>query len=352
MRLLLSSGALVAMVALWLGLVPAPVSGFRGDGPLSRDDLRVLLQSLRAQYRTILCTFQVETPLATEARKGKYYQAADGTLRADCRRSDAFDHDLVIKGGIRYLHNRFTKTLQISSNLDAQGKPMDLGLSEIWSMMGFRVVNRHHDLVWVDELLADAAEDCSIATTSAGDIQLTHRGKYGTFVRTFARRYNFLPTAWEFHEGAARAQAPDRAEVAKVREIKPGLYFPEEIRAASHTKNQGQETHVTRVTRFADVRVNDPIPSGTFDLPKCPPGTMVVDAINQVIDQIDANGNRVRTQRTFVDGAKLGNLAQGARQTESEPSNTAWYVGLGVTSILLAMGGIWLLRRQHAANLR
>jgi hypothetical protein len=151
-------------------------------------------------------------------------------------------------------------------------------------------------------------------------------------------------------EGSAKGWEQDHGELEVVRfkEVAPAIYFPEEIRMRGYRK--GQQI-AAGVRTFADIRINQPLPPGTFE-PHLPPGTEVSDFDQGKVFKVDAQGKfiELKGRRRPVnmpvsEAAVVSGTPRTATRTEPELM-TRWLLPVSVLLLLLGAAG-WVIRKYR-----
>lgn len=153
-----------------------------------------------------------------------------------------------------------------------------------------------------------------------------------------------------------RGDFHNESRVLRFTEAAPGIYFPAEMERKCYTDGK-LTTH--DIVTCSDIRVNQPLPPGIFELP-IPPNSTVMDAIQDREYKVDALGKAFGPERSLPKypplpagsgqppgkSQALAPLAQFATTTEPQ-SMTRWFV-YGFLFVLAVSCSIWHVLRWRA----
>jgi len=322
-------------------LLPGPPAG----DEVPSDEMMTIMNSLYDQYRSLSCDYRVQSSSPGESYSGKYYLEVGKRLRSICDRSDTGRQDLLIKNGVRYDYTPRTLTLQITVHPSTDPLFSDSGMGDLWSMMGLFTAGAKQGVgITYPELMRDNQIRKRSSYDTERNIILEIERNYGTSRVLFSRKHGYLPLSiqGEGTVGQLREQGETRTDAFG---FFNGVFMP--TKRTSRSTVGGKEE--VREFIFSNIKINETIPEENFRDHTCPPGTRVVDAIHQVIDKIDANGQRARTTWKFVD-AKQNNVSGAqadVKQTETEETGSYLLTVLPVASLLIALVALVLYLRRR-----
>jgi hypothetical protein len=130
-------------------------------------------------------------------------------------------------------------------------------------------------------------------------------------------------------------------EVVQFKECSPGVFFPERLIGGSGPEGNFNFNHVTIIS---EIRVNQPLPEGTFRF-RFPHGVELVDSTRGVRYPVDSKGNRIgpETPLAISPPPPPVDSPPPSQQLETQEEPQGWsrwifWVSLGI--VLLAGGGL------------
>ncbi len=326
-------------------------------------DESTLLELVRGGHRaaaqsihTFSCRFSGESISASEGQfdtKGNYRRSADG-IRISLQMkgphgSEHTDEILVRNGrvsGVYKQRNRSGK-VWISGNITAGSSH----LGDVWWMALLKFWGAYDLPVPFDELLN---QPCSVSQVK----RVTREGKALLYVdlthgttRTelwFDPNVNYLVRKEVIHGTVDGKRNRNEKEVVRFKEVSPAIFFPEEVSARRYVDGQ-LDGNYTRT--FSDIRINQPLPSDTFQL-RYPPGIELLDFVQDKAFKVEADGRltELKDRRLNHGPVRASQLFKGRTlshaATQEEPKSfTRWILPASLLLLVVA-AGIWVLRRR------
>ncbi len=336
-------------------------------------EVRAGNKSALDSIRTLFCRMTVETPVSpvnrSETSPVDYWQSGDSVR---IRFEDAFQGTDTVR------HNDISRTSFITLRPASEQRsvfsiralqpeqshgrfdPYGSGLLRLFGtkaapLMLEEILSQSHKIKKITRQ-HDAGGECIVLEMSVKfDAQST-----GNFEIWFDPKVNYLARKLigDFTGPPDRPKVRRESQVLRFVEAAPGIYFP--VEAETKFINNDKLTQHDIVT-FSDIRINQPLPAGIFELP-IPPNTKVLDAIQDREYEVDASGKEFGPSRPLAkgmpglagkSGQPPGNLAapapiaQGATTKEPEPV-TRWIL-YGLLILLAIAAGIWYVRRLRAS---
>jgi len=144
---------------------------------------------------------------------------------------------------------------------------------------------------------------------------------------------------WKYGNGKG-----NRAEVKRIKEVKPGIFFPLEVVT---TTDEGQVSqHVT----FTRIDINEPIPSSVFAL-AFPDGTSVTNTFTKQVYQSGADEQPANTPSPLVEATPetidMRYPTGDPRGKSFAQRNWQWLTGATALVIATLMGAAYVLRKRN-----
>lgn len=139
------------------------------------------------------------------------------------------------------------------------------------------------------------------------------------------------------------------SEVMRFTEVAPGVFFPEEV----ETRSFSADGKLLRTQRnlFSNFRVNQPLPPESFRV-RFSPGTELQDLIAGKRYKVDENGTPIGSPSDLPQVAPLSAGVTPRTETREEPRPwTRWILWPSV-GMVLAGGGLWLVRWRRQTRAR
>lgn len=136
-------------------------------------------------------------------------------------------------------------------------------------------------------------------------------------------------------------------------EPQPGVFFPtKKVGKSFHGREQRGQDFFT----LADVRINEPVAKGIFELPRVPRGTMCTDWIKKQRYPIDATWQQTSGSRAEPFELSVAPVSSPGQRGFSAPSTTesrSWtfWIAPASLAVLALAGAIWLYRRYRSRPL-
>jgi len=323
---------------------------------------------------TLSCRMNVANPVSTipqsQMSPVEYWQSGD-SIRV--RFADAFQlADSVRHNGVNRTSfvsqekNVFSIRPVQSEQRMSRFDPYGSGLLTLFGTKGSplpleKILSQPHKIKGVSRQPLDGHDCVLVKMSFKFDGQAT-----GDFEIWFDPQVNYLARrlTGDFSGSPDMPPARRESQVLKFVEAAPGIHFP----AEAETKFlAGKKITEHQVVTFTDIRINQPLPAGIFELP-IPPNSTVLDAIADREYKLDANGNESGPSRPLAKGmptpsgkpglpGKSGEPTASApssapvsqRATTKEPEPMTRWVLYGLLTILAIVGGIWYVRRLRTA---
>ncbi len=324
--------------------------------------------------RTLSCRMTVANPVSaipqSQMSPVEYWQSGD-SFRV--RFADAFElTDAVRHNGVRrsssvsQKRNIFSIRPVQPDERTGRFDPYASGLlklfgTKVWPLTLEKILSQPHTINSIAKQPLDG-HDCVMLKMSVK----FDGGSTGNFEIWFDPHVNYLARRLTGDFSGSPDMPPTRREsqVLKFVEAAPGIHFP----AEAETKFlAGKKVTQHEIVTFTDIRINQPLPAGIFELP-IPPDATVRDAVADREYKLDANGKETGTSRPLAKGmqglpGKPGLPGKGGEPTASAPSSapvshrattkepepmTRWIL-YGLLAVLAIAGGVWYVRRLRSA---
>jgi hypothetical protein len=312
--------------------------GLCWTGNVMEDPERVkaLFQQLEAQIKTMSCKFALQSERASENYGGVYYREPSRTRAVVT--AGGITIDWIVEGTVRSSHHAHANQLMIQ---DDRQYPPPLG--DVRELALFVYPDGEGRKRTIHELL-DRYKPERIRNEANGDLSFRIAHAYATLSFRLSAEHNFYPK--KVVRTDKESGDVSELEVAEFVEVKPGVFFPALINCRWTFPAAPANERSLKII-FSAITINDPLPGDAF-LRNVPPGTRVGDEINQVVDVLDANGHRIRTNKRYVAQGPLGlPMKRLGTQTQAEAAGFPWlWVALGAALVLL-LGG-WVAWRRRA----
>jgi len=143
--------------------------------------------------------------------------------------------------------------------------------------------------------------------------------------------------------GKLLKQLRQENQVTQVKEVLPGIFFPEKMESQVYVDNQLVST---QLATFSDIRVNHPLPADTFQL-RFPRGVQLVNQIQGKEYKSDENGDSIGSSRPLASIPPLVSSGNDQEVTEDEQKPLATWILLASVGILVIAGCLWLYRKRR-----
>ena len=336
-------------------------------------EVRAGNKSALDSIRTLFCRMTVETPVSAVNRSGTspvdYWQSGD-SLRI--RFEDAFQITDAVR--LKEISRTSFITLRPASEqrsvfsiralqpeqLHGRFDPYGSGLLKLFGTKGApltleAILGQPHKVKKVTKQPIEGGECIVLEMSVKFDSQST-----GNFEIWFDPKVNYLARKLigDFTGPPDRPKVRRESQVLRFVEAAPGIHFP--VEAETKFINNDKLTH-HEVATFSDIRINQPLPTGIFELP-IPPNSKVLDAIQDREYTVDGSGKETGISRPLAKGmpapaGKSGQAPGSAASppvvaltaTTKEPEPVTRWVLYGLLLVLAIAGGIWYVRRLRAS---
>jgi hypothetical protein len=137
-------------------------------------------------------------------------------------------------------------------------------------------------------------------------------------------------------------------QVTHFKEFAPATFFPDRV---EYRVDYNGELDWTRTTTFSDIRINQPLPAGTFVM-KYPHRAVLVDNIKKTSYRVDADGNPLSAAVPLSDARPPSfNTATPIRaETRQEPPAAGRWILPASLGVFALAGGLYVRNRLRATR--